>query len=120
MAGITLEIFDFLGAAAGIVGENWSWLSPIVYGVAAALTVYYGAQLAANAISLVSKGIHTALAVAQMTHAAATGSLTIATAAGIAAQNGLEQGKHRVNQVKKQPGNRTHRIMEHICKEIHK
>ena len=89
VAGITLEIFDFLGAAAGIVGENWSWLSPIVYGVAAALTVYYGAQLAANAISLVSKGIHTALAVAQMTHAAATGSLTIATAAGIAAQNGL-------------------------------
>ena len=62
VAGITLEIFDFLGAAAGIVGENWSWLSPIVYGVAAALTVYYGAQLAANAISLVSKGIHTALA----------------------------------------------------------
>ncbi len=89
VAGITLEIFDFLGAAAGIVGENWSWLSPIVYGVAAALTVYYGAQLAANVISLVSKGIHTALAVAQMTHAAATGSLMIATAAGIAAQNGL-------------------------------
>ncbi len=89
VAGITLEIFDFLGAAAGIVGENWSWLSPIVYGVAAALTVYYGAQLAANAISLVSKGIHTALAVAQMPHAAATGSLTIATTAGIAAQNGL-------------------------------
>ena len=89
VAGITLEIFDFLGSTAGIVGENWSWLSPVIYGVAAALAVYYGAQMAANAISLVSKGIHTAMAVAQMMHAAATGSLTTATAAGIAAQNGL-------------------------------
>ena len=40
VAGITLEIFDFLGSTAGIVGENWSWLSPVIYGVAAALAVY--------------------------------------------------------------------------------
>lgn len=89
VAGIALEIFDLLVGAAEIVGENWSWLSPIIYGVAGALAVYYGAQLAANAISAISKGIHIAMAVAQMIHAAATGTLTAATAAEIAAQNGL-------------------------------
>ena len=89
VAGIALEIFDLLVGVAEIVGENWSWLSPIIYGVAGALAVYYGAQLAANAISAISKGIHIAMAVAQMIHAAATGALTAATAADIAAQNGL-------------------------------
>lgn len=89
VAGIALEIFDLLVGVAEIVGENWSWLSPIIYGVAGALAVYYGAQLAANTISAISKGIHIAMAVAQMIHAAATGALTAATAAEIAAQNGL-------------------------------
>lgn len=89
VAGVALEIFDLLVGVAGLVTENWSWLSPIIYGVAAALAVYYGWQLAVNAISAISKGIHIAMAVAQMIHAAATGALTAATAAEIAAQNGL-------------------------------
>lgn len=89
VAGVALEIFDLLVGVAGLVAENWSWLSPIIYGVAAALAVYYGWQLAVNAISAITKGIHIAMAVAQMIHAAATGALTAATAAEIAAQNGL-------------------------------
>lgn len=89
VAGIALEIFDLLVSVAGAVADNWSWLSPIIYGVTAALAVYYGWQLAVNAISAISKGIHIAMAVAQMIHAAATGALTAATAAEIAAQNGL-------------------------------
>ena len=89
VAGIALEIFDLLVGVAGVVADNWSWLSPIIYGVAAALAVYYGWQLAVNAINAITKGIHIAMAVAQMIHAAATGALTAATAAEIAAQNGL-------------------------------
>ena len=89
VAGIALEIFDLLVGVAGAVADNWSWLSPIIYGVAAALAVYYGWQLAVNAISAITKGIHIAMAIAQMIHAAATGALTAATAAEIAAQNGL-------------------------------
>ena len=88
MAGVALEIFDLLVSVAGAVADNWSWLSPIIYGVAAALAVYYGWQLAVNMINAISKGIHVAMAVAQMIHAAATGALTAATAAEIAAQNG--------------------------------
>ena len=90
VAGIALEIFDLLVGVAGAVADNWSWLSPIIYGVAAALAVYYGWQLAVNAINAITKGIHIAMAIAQMIHAAATEALTAATAAEIAAQNGLK------------------------------
>lgn len=89
VAEIALGVFDLLISAGSLIADNWSWLSPIIYGVAAALGVYYGAQLLANIISAISKGIHFAMAAAQMIHAAATGMLTSATAAEIAAQNGL-------------------------------
>ncbi len=74
---------------AQVVIDNWGWISPIIYGIIGALAVYYGWQMAVNAINLISNGIHVAMAIAQMIHAAATGTLTAATAAGIAAQNGL-------------------------------
>ena len=89
VAGIALDILDLLMEGMQFMAENWSWLSPVIYGVAGALAVYYGWQLAANAVSVVSKGIHLAMAAAQMAHAAATGGLTKVTAAAIAAQNGL-------------------------------
>lgn len=89
IAVIALQVVGLLVSGADMIAENWSWISPIVYGVAAALAVYYGWQVAANVINLISKGIHIAMAAAQMMQAAATGSLTAATAAGIAAQNGL-------------------------------
>ncbi len=83
------EVLDILVGAGAAIAENWEWLSPMILGVAGALGVYYGAQLAANAISLVTKGIHIAMAAAQMIRLAATGSLTAATAAETAAQYGL-------------------------------
>lgn len=89
LAGVVLEIFDLVLQLGTMLADNWSWLSPIIYGVVAALMVYYGAQLAVNMINAISKGIHIAMAIAQMIHAAATGGLTAATAAEIAAQNGL-------------------------------
>ncbi len=89
VAGIVLDIFDLMGAAAGVIADNWSWLSPIIYGVAAALAVYYGWQLAVNTVSLVSKGIKIASCIASYAHAAATGAEVSAAAAATAAQYGL-------------------------------
>lgn len=89
VAGMALEIFDLLVSAAGAVADNWGWISPIIYNVAGALAVYYGWQLAANTVGAIGRGIHFVMAAAQMMHAAATGGLTAATAAEIAAQNGL-------------------------------
>lgn len=80
---------NLIQQVAEFIGNNWTIIEPIILGVAAALAVYYGAQLAANIISAISSGIHIAMAIAQMMHAAATGTLTAATAAEIAAQNGL-------------------------------
>lgn len=89
VAGIALEVFNLMVGGAQLIYDNWSWLSPIIYGVAGALAVYYGWQLATNAVNVISHGIHVAMAAAQMIHAAMTGTLTAATAAEIAAQNGL-------------------------------
>ena len=89
VADVVLNIFDLIGQGASFIADNWSWLAPIIYGVAAALAVYYGAQLAANVVSFISNGIHLAMAAAQMIHLAATGALTVATAAATAAQYGL-------------------------------
>lgn len=82
-------LFNLIQQMGTFIYDNWSIIEPIILGIAAALAIYYGAQLAANAISAISTGIHMAMAIAQMMHAAATGGLTAATAAEIAAQNGL-------------------------------
>ena len=37
VAGLALEAFDLLVAGAQLLADNWSWLSPIIYGVAGAL-----------------------------------------------------------------------------------
>lgn len=87
--GVLAGLMDVAFQVASVIIDNWSIIEPIIMGVAGALAVYYGAQLAANAISAISTGIHMAMAAAQMAHAAMTGTLTAATAAQIAAQEGL-------------------------------
>ena len=74
---------------ASVILDNWSWIGPIIYGIAGALAVYYGWQLAVNAIEAISRGIKIASAAASYIHAAATGAQVSATAAATAAQYGL-------------------------------
>ena len=84
--GIILDLTILFGST---LYDNWSWISPIIYGVAAALAVYHGWMLAINTVEAISKRIKIASAAAQMIQAAATGTLTATTAGAIAAQNGL-------------------------------
>ena len=77
--GIILDLVIGVGSA---IYDNWSWISPIIYGITGALAVYHGWQLAVKAQEMLMQGIHIATA-------AATGTLTAATVAEIAAQNGL-------------------------------
>lgn len=74
---------------ATVFTENWSWLGPIVLGVAGALAVYHGWMLAVNTVEAISKGLKIASAAAAYIHAAATGAEVSATTAATAAQNGL-------------------------------
>ena len=45
VAGVVLDIFEGIGSVRTFVSDNWQIIGPIVEGVAAALTVYYGWQL---------------------------------------------------------------------------
>jgi len=89
VAGIALEIFDLLVGVAEIIGENWSWLSPIIYGVAGALAVYYGWLLLTKGAEMAMAAVHGIVAVAKGIMAAATMLVTGATWAETTAQYGL-------------------------------
>ena len=89
VAGIALEIFDLLVDVASAVADNWSWLSPIIYGVAAALVVYYTALGIYNGIQLISNGIKAAAALQEKIHAASLAMETGVTFAATAAQYGF-------------------------------
>lgn len=71
------------------VSDNWSWISPIVWGIVAALVAYGGylaITSALEAASNIQKGLS---AVAAYAHAAATDTETRATFAATAAQYGF-------------------------------
>lgn len=59
LANIVLDVFNMIGNVGGFIADNWSIISPIVYGIAAALAVYYGWQLlcaAAEGVMTVAQG----------------------------------------------------------------
>ena len=89
VGGVVLWVFDLIGAVGGFMYDNWSIISPVIYGVAAALGLYAGYLIVTNGIELISKGIKIASAIASYFHAAATGTQASATAAATAAQYGL-------------------------------
>jgi len=89
LANIVLNIFELIGTVAGFIADNWSIISPIIYGVIAALALY-GTYLAiTKAAELIGTAIKIAMCVASYAHAAATRTAVAATTAETAAQLGL-------------------------------
>lgn len=89
LAGITLDVFDMMAQAGQFVSDNWSIISPIIYGVAAALAIYAGYLAVTKAAEMASAAVKAILIVAEYAHAAATHSAVAATTAQTAAQMGL-------------------------------
>lgn len=89
IATVATVILDLLINVASVVVDNWSWLSPIILGVAAALGVYYGSLLLVRGAELASAAVSGAVAVAKGIMAAATMLVTGATWAQVTAQYGL-------------------------------
>lgn len=89
VAGIAIEIFDLLTGIAGVVADNWSWLSPIIYGIAGALGVYYGWLLLTKGAALATAAAQGILTVAKMLAVPVYAALTHATMADTASQWGL-------------------------------
>lgn len=90
---VGIVIFGIIASAgmkaADFIADNWQWISPIVYGVVAALAAY-GAYLAINnGIEIISTAGKAVLIAAEYAHAAATGKAVAATTAETAAQMGL-------------------------------
>ncbi|MCD8042451.1 MAG: tape measure protein [Tannerellaceae bacterium] len=87
LANIVLNIFDMVATVGSFIADNWSVISPIIYGVIAALVVY-GAYLA------ITKGIELASAASAIYAAAMsakigiTAAMTGTTMAATAAQMG--------------------------------
>lgn len=89
LAVILTNVLDIAINVANSIIDNWSKIEPVIMIVVSALIVYYTWQLILNGIQAISAGFHTAMAIAQGIHAAATGGLTTATAAQTGAQLGL-------------------------------
>ena len=89
VASAATQVFDLLIGGAALVIDNWSWLSPIIYGVAGALLVYYGHLALVRGGELALVAVHAAVAVAKGLMAAATMLVTGATWAQVTAQLGL-------------------------------
>lgn len=89
IASVANVILDLMINVASVVVDNWSWLSPIILGVAAALGVYYGRLLLVRGAELASAAVSGAVAVAKGIMAAATMLVTGATWAQVTAQYGL-------------------------------
>lgn len=89
VAGIVVEIFNLIASVGTMIADNWSWLSPIIYGVAAALLVYYGRLMLVRGAELALAAVQGVVAVAKRILAAATMLVTGATWAQTTAQYGL-------------------------------
>ncbi len=88
-ANIVLNIFDLVGSVAGFVADNWSMISPIVYGIAAALAVYGTYLTITKGMEIACTVTKTVMTIATYAHAAATRTAVDATTAETAAQLGL-------------------------------
>lgn len=89
VAGIVVEIFNLIASVGAFIGENWSIISPIIYGIIGALAIYAAYLAITKGIELASAAAKIVLCVASYAHAAATGAEASATAAATAAQYGL-------------------------------
>ena len=82
IAAVAGVVLDLLTSGGALVVDNWSWISPIVWGLVAAFLAY-------NTVALITNGINGAMALAEGVKAAALAMSTGATFAATAAQYGL-------------------------------
>lgn len=89
LANITSGLLDLIGTVGGFIAENWSIISPIIYGIIAALLVYVAYMGIVKAIELAGAIIKGVMTVAAFLHAVAMTVLATATASAAGAQRGL-------------------------------
>ena len=87
-ANVILNTFDLISETGSFVADNWSVISPIIYGVAAAFAVYNGYLLITKGLELAGIAASAAHTVAMSAKIGITAALTGSTMAATAAQMG--------------------------------
>lgn len=88
LANILLNVFELVGTVGGFIADNWSVISPIIYGVIAALAVYAAYLGIVKAIELASAAATAIHSVAMSAKIGVMVALTGQTMAATAAQMG--------------------------------
>lgn len=94
VAGIAVEIFNLITSVGTVLADNWSWLSPIIYGVIGALAVYYGWLGLVKMAELLGAAATGAVTLAKMLAVPVYAAMTGATMAETAAQWGLNSAMY--------------------------
>ena len=88
LANIVLNIFDLIGTVGGFIADNWSVISPIIYGVIGALAVYAAYLGIVKAIEIASAAASMIHSLAMSAKIAVMAAVTGQTMAATAAQMG--------------------------------
>lgn len=88
LANIVLNIFELVGTVGGFIADNWSVISPIIYGVIAALAVYAAYLGIVKGIEIASAAATAIHSVAMSAKIGVMAALTGQTMAATAAQMG--------------------------------
>lgn len=88
LANIVLNIFDQIGTVGGFIADNWSVISPIIYGVIGALAVYAAYLGIVKAIEIASAAASMIHSLAMSAKIAVMAAVTGQTMAATAAQMG--------------------------------
>lgn len=88
LANVVLNIFELVGTVGGFIADNWSVISPIIYGVIAALAVYAAYLGIVKAIELASAAASMIHSLAMSAKIAVMAAVTGETMAATAAQMG--------------------------------
>lgn len=88
LANIVLNVFELIGTVGGFIADNWSIISPIIYGVIGALAVYAAYLGIVKAIEIASAAASMIHALAMSAKIGITAALTGSTMAATAAQMG--------------------------------
>ena len=88
LANILLNVFELVGTVGGLIADNWSVISPIIYGVIAALAVYAAYLGIVKGIEIASAAATAIHSVAMSAKIGVMAALTGQTMAATAAQMG--------------------------------
>jgi len=88
LANIVLNIFELVGTVGGFIADNWSVISPIIYGVIGALAVYAAYLGIVKAIEIASAAASMIHSLAMSAKIAVMAAVTGQTMAATAAQMG--------------------------------